>query len=85
LANSPRTIAEIAYECGFADPSHFNRLFRAAFGKAPSRARGEGGEAMLALLTKVRGGIPLGQAGPDELVDAFHSPVRLPGVARAYV
>jgi|RhiMetdeSRZDD1v2_1073273.scaffolds.fasta_scaffold22740_3 transcriptional regulator GlxA family with amidase domain len=85
LANSPRTIAEIAYECGFADPSHFNRLFRAAFGKAPSCARGEGREAMLALLTKVRGGIPRGQAGRDELVDAFHAPVRLPGVARPYV
>ena len=40
---------------------------------------------MLALLTKVRGGIPRGQAGRDELVDAFHAPVRLPGVARPYV
>jgi transcriptional regulator GlxA family with amidase domain len=85
LANSPRTIAEIADECGFADPSHFNRLFRATFGKPPSLARSEGREAMLALLTKARGGIAVGHAGTDALVEAFNSPARLPREMRPYL
>jgi transcriptional regulator GlxA family with amidase domain len=85
LANSPRTIAEIADECGFADPSHFNRLFRATFGKPPSLTRSEGREAMLALLTKARGGIAVGHAGTDDLVEAFNSPARLPREMRPYL
>jgi AraC-like DNA-binding protein len=86
LANTPRTIADIADDCGFADPSHFNRLFRATFGKAPSLARSEGREAMLTLLTKARGpgGCPLGQAA-DDLVEAFNSPARLSRETRPYL
>jgi AraC-like DNA-binding protein len=33
-------IAEIAYEAGFTDLSHFNRTFRRRFGENPSGARG---------------------------------------------
>ena len=35
-----RQIADIAMEAGFADVSHFNRLFRARFGETPTAARG---------------------------------------------
>ena len=31
-----RPIASVARACGFADPSHFARRFRAAFGMSPS-------------------------------------------------
>ncbi|HEY4164432.1 MAG TPA: AraC family transcriptional regulator, partial [Dongiaceae bacterium] len=33
------SISTIAYDCGFADISHFNRLFRRRFGCTPSDAR----------------------------------------------
>ena len=39
LLNSTRSIAEIAFECGFADSSHFSRWFRAKFGEPPQRYR----------------------------------------------
>lgn len=35
-----RTIAEIAYACGFSDASYFNRCFRKAFSETPSQYRG---------------------------------------------
>jgi AraC-like DNA-binding protein len=35
-----RTIAEIAYDCGFGDLSWFNRAFRRRFDMTPSQARG---------------------------------------------
>ena len=38
LANAG-TIAEIAYQVGFADPSHFSRCFRQQYGFAPGSAR----------------------------------------------
>jgi len=34
------TVAEIAYQVGFKDPSYFSRCFKQAFGYAPSRVRG---------------------------------------------
>lgn len=34
-----RTIAEIAYACGFSDASYFNRCFRKAFSATPSQYR----------------------------------------------
>lgn len=34
-----RSISDIAYEAGFSDLSHFNRLFRARFGDTPSGVR----------------------------------------------
>jgi AraC-like DNA-binding protein len=37
--NRGRTISSIAYEVGFGDLSHFNRLFRKQFGISPSDAR----------------------------------------------
>lgn len=37
-----RTIAAIAYACGFGDLSYFNRTFRRRFGMTPSDLRGAG-------------------------------------------
>ncbi|MEH3143892.1 MAG: GlxA family transcriptional regulator [Methylobacterium frigidaeris] len=39
LANSSRTITDVATESGFSDISHFNRVFRRAFGRSPSAMR----------------------------------------------
>jgi|SRR5579885_2383852 len=34
-----RGISDLAYECGFGDVSHFNRVFRRRFGASPSEVR----------------------------------------------
>ncbi|MCP4431787.1 MAG: GlxA family transcriptional regulator [Gammaproteobacteria bacterium] len=39
LINSKRTITQIAYECGFADSSHFSRWFKTKFGETPRSYR----------------------------------------------
>ncbi|TMJ47564.1 MAG: helix-turn-helix domain-containing protein [Alphaproteobacteria bacterium] len=39
--NCGRTISSIAYEVGFGDLSHFNRLFRAQYGARPSEVRAQ--------------------------------------------
>jgi len=39
LLNSPLALAEIAYDCGFADQSHFTRVFIAAVGTTPGAWR----------------------------------------------
>lgn len=39
LTTSDTPVSEIAFECGFADASHFIRHFRAQFGMAPGRLR----------------------------------------------
>ncbi len=39
LRHSEFTITEIAYVCGFSDPSHMARRFGAHFGRSPSEAR----------------------------------------------
>ena len=36
---TPRTILDIAFECGFGDVSNFNRAFRAEFGRSPRAFR----------------------------------------------
>ncbi len=36
---SGASIADVAYDCGFNDLSHFYRVFRAQFGQAPGRLR----------------------------------------------
>jgi AraC-like DNA-binding protein len=41
LASTARTIAEIADECGFADQSHFSRVFARFLGCTPGRWRGQ--------------------------------------------
>ena len=38
-AQHRRAIGEIAHAAGFADPAHFSRSFRAAFGQSPREAR----------------------------------------------
>ncbi len=42
LTQTDWPITEIALEAGFSDSSHFNRLFRAAFGTVPSDIRRSG-------------------------------------------
>jgi AraC-like DNA-binding protein len=39
--NTKRPISDIAYEAGFTDISHFNRLFRSRFGDTPRGVRGQ--------------------------------------------
>jgi AraC-like DNA-binding protein len=39
LLNSPLALAQIAYDCGFADQSHFTRVFTAAVGTTPGAWR----------------------------------------------
>jgi AraC-like DNA-binding protein len=34
------SVADVAAECGFADPAHFSRLFRRAYGASPAQFRG---------------------------------------------
>ena len=34
-----RSLADVAYEAGFADQAHFTRTFKAAFGLTPARYR----------------------------------------------
>jgi AraC-like DNA-binding protein len=34
-----RTLADVAYEVGFADQAHFTRTFKAALGLTPARYR----------------------------------------------
>ena len=36
-----KTIAEVAYACGFSDASYFNRCFRKEYGKTPSAFAGK--------------------------------------------
>jgi transcriptional regulator GlxA family with amidase domain len=52
LANSDKTITVVATESGFSDISHFNRVFRATFGCAPSTLRREGADAMKSLISR---------------------------------
>jgi transcriptional regulator GlxA family with amidase domain len=52
LANSGKTITIVATESGFSDISHFNRVFRATFGCAPSTLRREGADAMKSLISR---------------------------------
>lgn len=56
LANSEKSITTVATESGFSDISHFNRLFRQAFGCAPSVIRQKGSEAMKDLINKCQAG-----------------------------
>lgn len=41
-ANARRTIADIAYDCGFVSEAHFSRAFRTSFGLPPREVRGTG-------------------------------------------
>lgn len=46
LVNTGKSITDVALEAGFSDSSHFNRLFRTAYGMVPSEARRGGGTAV---------------------------------------
>lgn len=41
LENSPRSITEIAFDCGFSDAAHFSREFRTSLGVSPRQYRAE--------------------------------------------
>ncbi len=41
-ANARRTIADIAFDCGFVSEAHFSRAFRASFGLPPREVRNLG-------------------------------------------
>ncbi|GAB4262765.1 MAG: GlxA family transcriptional regulator [Deferrisomatales bacterium] len=41
LTESRRPVTEVAYDCGFADGSHFARSFKQAFGRSPASVRKE--------------------------------------------
>lgn len=55
LAQGELSISEIADECGFADGSHFTRLFRRTFGEPPSAVRAGKGAALLSAAHDVTG------------------------------
>ena len=44
LSRSNLTVTEVAAACGFRDPLHFSRRFRAIYGRSPRSYRGGGGE-----------------------------------------
>ena len=39
LKHSNKTVSEIAWEVGYEDPGHFNRLFKRAYGETPAKWR----------------------------------------------
>jgi len=55
-SNSP--VMQIAFQCGFADASHFTRWFRVEFGRTPQelRAAGAGSESPLSTRSPVAAG-----------------------------
>jgi AraC-like DNA-binding protein len=57
LARGEMPVAEVASRSGFADPFHFSRAFRTAYGRSPRAFRGhvaEGGDMPAAPLVRVR-------------------------------
>jgi transcriptional regulator GlxA family with amidase domain len=67
LANSSKSITAVAAESGFADPSHFNRLFRATFGCPPSVLRKESPETIRTLIQrrKIAGNVVAAADAPN--------------------
>lgn len=45
--NSGRTLADIAFGCGFSDPAYFSRAFKAGFGISPSIMRAQSSKTAL--------------------------------------
>jgi transcriptional regulator GlxA family with amidase domain len=39
VVNTDRSVAQIAYECGFTDSSHLIRWFKKSFGNTPTKMR----------------------------------------------
>jgi AraC-like DNA-binding protein len=60
----PRRVSEVAVRWGFENPSHFNRLFKAAFGVAPT-------EVVRQARTSTAGR-PRFDRPTDQLIDRFH-------------
>jgi len=41
LLKTDRTVAEVAYACGFTDPKYFSRCFKQVTGQLPSEFKGK--------------------------------------------
>lgn len=41
LSRTNMTVQEISYQCGFASPYHFSRVFSETFGRSPSKVRAD--------------------------------------------
>ena len=78
LANSAKTITTVATESGFSDISHFNRLFRATFGCAPSALRRQGSDAMQSTIQRW-------QAAQSEILSHLQVPLPKPACVAATV
>jgi transcriptional regulator GlxA family with amidase domain len=78
LANSAKTITTVATESGFSDISHFNRLFRATFGCAPSTLRRQGADAMQTTIRRW-------QAAQSEILSHLQAPLPKPACVAANV
>lgn len=74
LANSNKSITTVATESGFADPSHFNRLFRATFGCPPSVLRKGGPELFRTIIERHRAA-----PGNSHLIERLSMPDALSG------
>ena len=67
LIRSDRRVTDIALDCGFADTSHFNRLFRRTYGLSPSTVRsGDDRDAYLSLLADAWGATQAGAVQPTQ-------------------
>lgn len=54
LNNSNNTVLEIAYKCGFRDPSAFCKYFRKQYGFTPNKYRKIDGDTILSYVDKIR-------------------------------
>lgn len=63
-ARADALVSSIAYDCGFADVSHFNRVFRQRFGGTPSDVRAAARSSEPARTRDRRAGPPDGMDGP---------------------
>ncbi|WP_339703834.1 GlxA family transcriptional regulator [uncultured Sphingosinicella sp.] len=59
VEHSRKSMAEIAYECGYADASHFSRMFRDAFDVSPSAVRAQHSPVAIAPMSETRRIMPL--------------------------
>lgn len=55
LETTDKSIREIAFECGFSNPSHFSRVFKEYFGTPPSTMRFEPISKTIGLLSNANG------------------------------
>lgn len=69
LSRSNLTVTEVAAACGFPDPLHFSRRFRATYGRSPRSYRGIGGEPVDPMAAAGLRRLARSLDGPDRLSD----------------